>query len=415
MSDKWEHKGRGPGDEGGRERGKASSEGAGKRTEERGRAASAVHPATSEPAGGGEEPMGYVTASLVHALNTTLQAVIGYSDILVEGAPLPPNVQPAAEKIRQYSQTCAMLVRSLLALVRVEPVHPQAVDVGRLIVEVGRYREAELREQRVRLVMPRPSSALVAWADPGRLRHALMDLMDAALRMLDLHGGGELTVEAARHDDEVVIRLRDTGPGYPESDQAFEPSRVRPGLDWMSLRLAVAAAIIGDAGGELRVTNTPMGGCLTISLRSAPAPEAAEAPIAPRGRPEEAPRAIPGHARILVVDDAPLFLMLSRRVLGSFGQILTATSAEQAIELLGEGEVDLIITDVWMPGALDGMGLYRWLLQERPQMAERVVFSTADVVSPELEEFLAWAQRPCIRKPFNIRQYRATVWSCLKR
>jgi CheY-like chemotaxis protein len=108
-------------------------------------------------------------------------------------------------------------------------------------------------------------------------------------------------------------------------------------------------------------------------------------------------------------------LELNLDALEHFGDIETAESADAALSLLSEHEYDLIVSDLRMPGALDGIGLYRWLSAEHPELVDRIVFTTADTLSPQAQDFLVHSGRPFIKKPYNIREYQAFIGKMLGR
>ena len=68
-----------------------------------------------------------------------------------------------------------------------------------------------------------------------------------------------------------------------------------------------------------------------------------------------------------------------------------------------------------MPGALDGLGLFDWARTSRPDLVDHFVFTTADTVSRQAAEFLMTSGRPCLQKPFDVRNYRRFISEELER
>ena len=112
---------------------------------------------------------------------------------------------------------------------------------------------------------------------------------------------------------------------------------------------------------------------------------------------------------MLVVDDEAFILELSQRALTDLCEVTTVASADEAQVLLQSTGFDLIVTDLRMPGALDGLGLYGWAQANRPELAARFVFTTADTVSRQAAEFLMNSGRPYLQKPFDVRNYRRFI------
>jgi len=114
----------------------------------------------------------------------------------------------------------------------------------------------------------------------------------------------------------------------------------------------------------------------------------------------------PGPCRsVLLVDDEASVRIAMRRFLARRGwSVCEAADGESARTLLdpvsGVG-FDLVICDLQMP-RLSGREFYAWLARVRPELAQRLVFSSGDVLSPEFSEFLTEAGRPLLPKPFEL-------------
>lgn len=118
--------------------------------------------------------------------------------------------------------------------------------------------------------------------------------------------------------------------------------------------------------------------------------------------------------RVLVVDDEPCLQDVHRRLLGKLGvEVLVAASGGEARRLIRSELLDVVISDVNMPGELNGIMLFKWLATERSQLAERFIFVTGDthdLVLPSLRE-----GRPSrlLTKPFRMQEYLAQVSALL--
>jgi CheY-like chemotaxis protein len=175
------------------------------------------------------------------------------------------------------------------------------------------------------------------------------------------------------------------------------------------LGLALCHDIVAAHGGSIRVETAPGGGGLFI----------VELPI---GRPDEtaaggtAPAARPVRpGRVLVVDDdAELAGVLAAALRAEGHTVETAANGAEALAALERGEFDVILSDVRMP-KLDGPGLYRELAQRRPELLERLVFVTGDILGRETAAFLERTKVAHLTKPFDIKQIRRVVHEVLDR
>jgi DNA-binding NtrC family response regulator len=114
-----------------------------------------------------------------------------------------------------------------------------------------------------------------------------------------------------------------------------------------------------------------------------------------------------------VVEDEPELRRLSALMLARLDvEVLLAGDVPAAREVLNRREVDLIVSDVKMPGE-SGIDFYSWIRVQRPAMASRFLFVTGDLTMPELGEFAAEHPMAVIHKPFEVQDYLQRVRSML--
>jgi CheY-like chemotaxis protein len=117
----------------------------------------------------------------------------------------------------------------------------------------------------------------------------------------------------------------------------------------------------------------------------------------------------PQRGRVLVVDDEPMIASSLRRALGREHDVACATSGEDALEMLEQGQhYDVILCDLAMPG-MSGMDLYDEIEKRFPALRRRMVFVTGGVFTPRAREFLARIDIPCVEKPLDTARIRAIV------
>ncbi len=113
---------------------------------------------------------------------------------------------------------------------------------------------------------------------------------------------------------------------------------------------------------------------------------------------------------LLVIEDEPSVMSFVRRALERGGySVVGASSGTQALELLGTQQFLGIVSDMRTPGNVDGGGVYQWIRANRPELKNRIVFITGDIVNEETVAILKETGAPCVEKPFRVQDLLATV------
>ena len=359
----------------------------------------------------------YLTAGVAHSLNTALQSVLGYAGLLSESGGVREDLTGPMRSLYDSAAEASRLVSHLVSLADVGDGNPAGVEPIGMFAAVVDSRRPYLEANNVEVVLPTPEADTLVWADPVRVRRAMSHVVANACRVALAHGGGTVSLDVTTTTADVVLTVSATGPGFPDEVLAFEAGDYTPNLPPIVMAHAMAMGLIEDVGGRLHARNQPTGAEIIVVLPGA-SPEVVESyrsrasPAAPFRVAQTASLA---GRKVLVVDDEPTIRDLSIRALQEVCDVTAVESADEAWQELREGNFDLVVTDLRMPGALDGMGLYRWALEERPGLASRFVFTTADTASRSAMDFLMMAGRPFLQKPFDIRNYRMFVQDELSR
>jgi len=358
----------------------------------------------------------YLTAGVAHSLNTSLQAVLGYGGLVLDDELLDPKLKAPMQSLYDAARAATRLVTHLLSLTDLGDDSPAVVGVTSLLQDAIASREAYLVANNVTIVRPTLDEEVYLWASPPKLRRAMSHLLTNASTLALAHGGGTMEIEVDAGADTLVIALELRGHRYPQEIVNFDPSSFSPTLPQAVMTHALAVGLVRDIGGHVEAVNSDTGARVLVALprageeaisayrqASAPAP-------ALMNTGTQSPRpSTDGLPRVLVVDDEAFILELSEHALTDLCEVTTVSTADEAQALLEEGSFDLIVSDLRMPGVLDGLGLYRWATASRPDLQDHFVFTTADTVSRQAAEFLMNSGRPYLQKPFDVRNYRRFV------
>ncbi len=356
------------------------------------------------------EAIGQLTGGLAHDFNNLLGVVLGNLDILQEQQEAGSEAWELTDGAIHAAVRGAELTRQLLAFARQQPLAPRLVDLNDLLESSTRLLRRTLGEQII-LELKVTESLWPVRMDASQLESAILNL---AVNARDaMPKGGTLTMEAhnimlgagdaelnpeAEPGSYVAVAISDTGTGMPPGVMAkvFEPFFSTKGSAGTGLGLSMVHGFVKQSGGHTKIYSE-VGRGTTIRLYLPKAQEAeAEA---------QATASLPGMAKnnevILVVEDNKGLRDIAQHQLQSLGyRTLPACDAAQALEIIRGGTpIDLLFTDVVMPGGMDGKALAEAARRLRPGI--RVLFTsgfTAAAASAAMSEEFG---RNLISKPYR--------------
>ena len=363
------------------------------------------------------EAIGRLAGGIAHDLNNALTAISGFAELALGTLAADHRARPDVEEVRRGAERAASVTRQLLAFSRKRLLQPRRFDVSETVASMARLLSRIIGPEVLVSTRTAEGPQMIV-GDPGQVEQAIINL---AINAKDaMPAGGELTLSTSVELIEgadvkarvqmpagpyVVVRVADTGCGMsPETQaRAFEPFFTTKGAGkGTGLGLSMVYGTMKQCGGFVFVDSEPNRGT-TIELYFPAAPEPAMAAEAPAAG-----------GTVLVVDDEPSVRTLVASTLHADPvTVLLATSADEAIAIAGahRGAIDLLLTDVVMPGR-SGIELARLLVQERPGL--RVVIMTGYAPDPigidELPQPV-----DVLQKPFSPGDLRKRVREALHR
>ena len=335
------------------------------------------------------EAVGQLAGGIAHDFNNLLMAISGSAQLALDEAQAPGgDSRHELEQIVLAVTKARDLTSRLLAFSRKEISTSRVVDLSGVVASAhGMLRRligAEVELVSVPTGVPCPVEV-----DPTRLDQALLNL---AINARDaMPGGGRLTIATALEDGFGVLRVADTGIGVPDHvlPRLFEPFFTTKGARGTGLGLATVREFAGDAGGSVEVRNVPGAGAeFTLRL---PLADGAPVEVEPAAR---AARQTGTETILLAEDDDVVRDVAVRMLAGAGYTVVAARHGSEALELAERHDVDLLLTDVVMPG-LSGPETARMLRQRAPELP--VLFMSG--YAPESEGSVVGAE--LVRKPFQ--------------
>jgi PAS domain S-box-containing protein len=346
------------------------------------------------------ESVGHLAAGVAHDFNNLLTVILGHASMRLDVPGLPENVTESLRQVSDAAERAANLTRQLLAFSRKQIMQPRVLRMEAVIANLSAMLR-RLLPATIEMTLQAEEALPPIFADITAIEQVVLNLVvNARDAMPD---GGRLAIDTtavqidATHTTRVAearpgtylrLSVRDTGAGMDEATKAriFEPffttKEVGKGT---GMGLATVDGIVKQHDGWIEVESEPQRGTVfrvflpTTHLREEDPCEETVG-TAPRTATQQT---------ILIAEDDPSVRMLAATVLAEQGfTVLEAGDGSQAVAISRsfEGTIDLLLTDMVMPGGLSGKNVAEQVTSQRP--GTKVIFSSgysAELFSRELE------------------------------
>lgn len=319
------------------------------------------------------EAVGQLTGGIAHDFNNLLTVIIGNLELLEQTLKRNPQARELLEAALRAGLRGAELTQQLLAFARRQPLQPKLTDMNELVGGITKLLERTLGENIEVNLITAPQPALVM-ADPAQIESALANLaVNASHAMPD---GGTLTIEVkhgaldedyvqlnpeAVTGEYVSLEVTDTGTGIPPDvlERVFEPffTTKKEGKG-TGLGLSQVYGFVKQSGGHIKIYSEVGRGTTVLIYLPAAGGVATKSPH--EGEAETYSGGATGETILVVEDNANVRRVLVNQLTQLGYRVLEAENAKSALDVLERGEkVDLLFTDVVMPGDMSGHDLAR--------------------------------------------------------
>ncbi len=378
------------------------------------------------------QAVGQLAGGVAHDFNNVLTAIIGYCDLMLLRHIPGDSDYDDIQQIRANSNRAASLTRQLLAFSRQQTLRPEVLQLPDVISEVSQLLKRLLGEKIEFKVRHDRDLGLVR-ADPQQLEQVIVNLAVNARDAIqsrprngrgDSKGKGKskLTLATRRvtaadirkmgsdiipPDDYTVLIVQDTGGGIPQEllGKIFEPFfTTKDQGKGTGLGLSTVYGIVKQSGGFIFADNIagpdgePEGARFTIYFPV----HRGEMPRNKSPEPAKATSEWSGGGRILVVEDEDMVRTVAERALSRAGySVVTAADGEEGLAAIAnDGEFDLVVSDVVMPG-MDGPAMVRAIRNARPNLP---VLFMSGYAEEQLRSEIDVEAMHFISKPFSVQQ-----------
>lgn len=344
------------------------------------------------------DALGHLTGGVAHDFNNLLMIVSGHVQTIKKAAFDDPKLQRAVQAIELAAQRGASLTRQLLTFSRRQSVNPQAIDITTRIAAIDDVLKSGLGNG-VKLVFDAAPDAWPVKVDTSEFEIALVNLVVNARDAMPKGGTVTVSIKNSQHEvglegDYVALSVQDTGVGIPDDvvGKVFDPFfTTKPVGKGTGLGLSQVYGFVHQAGGTVKVNSVlGKGTAITMYLPRASCRVAREDKCG-------APDSVAQAGTVLLVEDNPDVASASAELLKQLGYTVRwvpdATTALQEIESNG---VDVVFSDIVMPGTMDGLGLANTIREKYPALPVLLATGYSEAARNACTKF------PILQKPYQI-------------
>jgi len=359
--------------------------------------------------------IGELVSGVAHEINNPLTSVVGFTQLLLETTENPRD-REFLEKIFSEAMSCSEIIRNLLTFARRHPAEKSYTSVNEIIRKALELKRYQLETDGVEIIEHLSDAIPPAWIDPHQMQQVFFNIIhnahQALLERKKLSSGAlQLTITSEVKNGLVTISFHDTGPGIlPDVlPKIFEPffttKEVGVGT---GLGLSISYGIVKEHGGEILIENL-FGEGVTFIVTFPLNEQGNEK----GGNPNRTKLNSHPAKRILIVNDGSATREMCAYILRSEGfRVEVIESGQSALERLRSERYDLILTGFIIPD-LPGFAFHDLLLEEHPDMEEKILFFVDEKAGPEARRLIEEKKLRVISNPFSITSLKEAVYRSL--
>lgn len=356
------------------------------------------------------DAIGNLTGGVAHDFNNMLGVVLGYSE-LIKG-----HARSDDHKLIKYNdavihagQRAKKLTSQLLEFSRKDPSSAETTCINTLLNGMMHMLERTITP-RIKLILELEENIWPIYIDKARLEDAVLNMSINAMHAMPKTGtlilstrnvnlsGSDVHEIDLKPGNYVLLSVVDTGIGMSQDIQVkmFDPFFTTKGNEGTGLGMSQVYGFVQQSGGNIQVNSEPGHGTqISLYIPRHRGPDA----VKPETNSPDSIKLPPGKETILVVDDEVALLNLNKEILTNHGyNVLRAESAKQALEILQNQSVDLLLSDVIMPG-MDGYQLAAEVEKHYPTIKIQLASGFSD--DHTMNEANTQLQQQRLHKPFS--------------
>jgi PAS domain S-box-containing protein len=360
------------------------------------------------------EALGNLAAGVAHDLNNILSGLVTYPDIILADIPKDDPLHKKISIIKKSGEKAAVIVQDLLTLARRNIRHEDVIDLNILLTDYldsAEHRQTQNNHPLTTILTEYSPLEITVNGSSVHLSKAIMNLINNAMEAMP--SGGDIfiatslknTQESLNGYEEIppgrygCITIKDSGMGMSDQDMTriFEPFYTKKPSErkGTGLGMTIIWATIKDHKGYIDISSKIGEGTeFTVYL------PITDQPLIAKVKQNSLEPSTKGET-ILVVDDMEEQLTIAGNILNQLGyNTMTAGSGNEALEILDQSPVDLVILDMIMPNGMDGLETYEHILQKHPD--QRAIISSGYSESNRVKRMQQRGAGSYVQKPYSM-------------
>lgn len=356
-------------------------------------------------------------SSMSHELRTPLNAILGFAQLLAGNSRTPLNAKQLRQvrQIEKGGQHLLSLINDVLDLAKIEArqlsLSIEAISLASVFDDACSTLEANADAAGIALSCTPPDDCWRVHADYTRTKQVLLNLLSNAIKYNVAHG--RIEVSAEHQQDQIKIRVRDTGPGVDPArlDELFEPfnrlDAENSRVEGTGIGLSITRELVEQMHGQIGVDSQPGQGATFWFTLPVAMPAAATSPRSPQPL---ASAAETSSRTLLYIEDNPANQRLMEDIIDAMDGITlrTASSAELGLDMLQAEMPAVVLMDLHLPG-MSGFDALTRLRQDPRYKSLKVIALSANALPRDIRKGLNAGFDSYLTKPINIAQLSDTL------
>lgn len=346
------------------------------------------------------ESLGKLTGGIAHDFNNLLTVIMGNAQLINDLLPQDSQFTEIAALIVKAAERGASLNRQLLAFASKQQLKPETIDVSELLLDMQNMLRRTLGAS-IRIEYQPCAINVCCFVDAGQLQNAIINLCINAKDAMQNGGAIRISLEHSADNKFALLQIEDSGEGIADNvlPHIFEPFfTTKAKQKGSGLGLSMVYGFVKQSGGDIAVASTQgLGSRFTLSL---PLSAGYQSVVKSDSRAEEPEKA---SKKLLLVEDDGMVRGSVLQMLGkSAYNIIVAENADAGLVLLQQHrDIDVLLTDIVMPGQLNGIALADYVRQHLPRVA---IILTSGYVGDLQQQFNSFDSYAFLPKPFSKTQ-----------